>query len=109
MRELLRRDNSEPLEIDMNDVIRHVIELLAPEARQRGIFVSTALDPRRLSVRANSVHMQQVVLNLALNGMDAMRDVAPGNRRLAIQTALLDNATVEVAISNSGPGYRPIY
>ena len=104
MRELLRRDDSEPLEIDMNDVIRHVIELLAPEARQRGIFVSTALDPRRLSVRANSVHMQQVVLNLALNGMDAMRDVAPGNRRLAIQTALLDNATVEVAILDSGPG-----
>ena len=104
MRELLRRDDSEPLEIDMNDVIRHVIELLAPEARQRGIFFSTALDPRRLSVRANSVHMQQVVLNLALNGMDAMRDVAPGNRRLAIQTALLDNATVEVAILDSGPG-----
>jgi signal transduction histidine kinase len=104
MRELLRRDDSEPLEIDMNDVIRHVIELLAPEARQRGIVVSTALDPRRLSVRANSVHMQQVVLNLALNGMDAMRDVAPGNRRLTIQTALFDNATVEVAISDSGPG-----
>jgi C4-dicarboxylate-specific signal transduction histidine kinase len=104
MRELLRRDDSEPLEIDMNDVIRHVIELLAPEARQRGIAFSTALDSRRLSVRANSVHMQQVVLNLALNGMDAMRDVAPGNRRLTIQTALLDNATVEVAISDSGPG-----
>jgi signal transduction histidine kinase len=48
--------------------------------------------------------MQQVVLNLALNGMDAMRDVASGNRRLTIQTALLDNATVEVAISDSGPG-----
>jgi len=88
----------------MNDVIRHVIELLAPEARQRGIAFSTALDSRRLSVRANSVHMQQVVLNLALNGMDAMRDVAPGNRRLTIQTALLDNAMVEVAISDSGPG-----
>jgi signal transduction histidine kinase len=104
MRELLRRDDSEPLEIDMNDVIRHVIELLAPEARQRGIFVSTALDSRRLLVRANSVHMQHVLLNLALNGMDAMRDTAPGNRRLGIQTALLDNATVEVAISDSGPG-----
>ena len=104
MRELLRRDDSEPLEIDMNDVIRHVIELLAPEARQRGIFVSTALDSRRLLVRANSVHMQQVVLNLALNGMDAMRDVAAGNRRLTIQTALLDNAAIEVAISDSGRG-----
>ncbi len=104
MRELLRRDDSEPVEIDMNDVIRHVIELLAPEARQRGIAVSTALDPRRLLVRANSVHMQQVVLNLALNGMDAMRDVAAGNRRLTIQTSLLDNTAVEVAISDSGPG-----
>jgi signal transduction histidine kinase len=104
MRELLRRDDSDPVEIDMNDVIRHVIELLAPEARQRGVAMSTALDARRLPVKANSVQMQQVVLNLALNGMDAMRDAASGNRRLVIQTALVNNTTVEVAVSDTGSG-----
>ncbi len=63
-----------------------------------------ALDPRRLAVRANSVHLQQVVLNLALNGIDAMRDCAPGNRRLMIQTGLLKDATVEVVVSDTGSG-----
>ena len=107
MRELLRKDDSEPIEIDMNDVIRHVIELLAPEARQRGVAVNTILDQRRLAVRVNSVHMQQVVLNLALNGMDAMRDASPGNRRLTIQTGLINNSAVEVAISDTGAGIPP--
>jgi signal transduction histidine kinase len=88
-------------------VIKHVVELLAPEARQRGVVVTTMLDPRRLPVLANSVQLQQAVLNLALNGMDAMRDRAPGNRRLALRTASLDARTVEVAVSDSGSGIAP--
>ena len=86
MRDLLRKNNSEPLEIDLNDVIRRVVELLTPEARLRGISVNTLLDPRRLAVRANAVHLQQVVLNLALNGIEAMRDSTHGERRLTIRT-----------------------
>jgi signal transduction histidine kinase len=107
MRELLRKNDSEPLEIDLNDVIRHVVELLTPEARLRGISVSTLLDPRRLTVRANAVHLQQVVLNLALNGMEAMRDSVHGERRLTIRTGVANDAHVEVAVSDTGSGLPP--
>jgi signal transduction histidine kinase len=104
MRDLLRKNDSEPLEIDLNDVIRRVVELLTPEARLRGISVGTLLDPRRLAVRANAVHLQQVVLNLALNGMEAMRDSAHGEQRLTIRTSVADDAHVEVTVSDTGPG-----
>ncbi len=107
MRELLRKNDSEPLEIDLNDVIRHVVELLTPEARLRGIAVSTSLDPRRLAVRANAVHLQQVVLNLALNGMEAMRDAPYGERRLIIRTGVPTDANVEATVSDTGPGLPP--
>jgi signal transduction histidine kinase len=104
MRDLLRKSDSEPLEIDLNDVIRSVVDLLAPEARLRGISVQTILEPRRLTVRANSVHLQQVVLNLALNGMDAMRNRPAGSRRLTIETRPIGDASVEVAVSDTGVG-----
>jgi signal transduction histidine kinase len=104
MRDLLRKNDSEPLEIDLNDVIRRVVELLTPEARLRGISVNTLLDPRRLAVRANAVHLQQVVLNLALNGMEAMRDSTHGERRLTIRTGVADDSHVEVTVSDTGSG-----
>jgi signal transduction histidine kinase len=104
MRDLLRKNDSEPLEIDLNDVIRRVVELLTPEARLRGISVNTLLDPRRLAVRANAVHLQQVVLNLALNGMEAMRDSTHGERRLTIRTGAADDSHVEVTVSDTGSG-----
>jgi signal transduction histidine kinase len=104
MRDLLRKNDSEPLEIDLNDVIRRVVELLTPEARLRGISVNTLLDPRRLAVRANAVHLQQVVLNLALNGMEAMRDSTHGERRLTIRTGAANDSRVEVTVSDTGSG-----
>jgi signal transduction histidine kinase len=107
MRELLRKNDAEPLEIDLSDVIRHVVELLTPEARLRDISVSTLLDPRRVAVRANAVHLQQVVLNLALNGMEAMRDSTHGERRLMIRTGIVDDANVEVTVSDTGSGIPP--
>ena len=104
MRDLLRKNDSEPLEIDLNDVIRRVVELLTPEARLRGISVNTLLDPRRLAVRANAVHLQQVVLNLALNGIEAMRDSTHGERRLTIRTGVANDLHVEVTVSDTGSG-----
>jgi signal transduction histidine kinase len=85
-------------------VIRRVVELLTPEARLRGISVNTLLDPRRLAVRANAVHLQQVVLNLALNGMEAMRDSTHGERRLTIRTGAANDSRVEVTVSDTGSG-----
>jgi C4-dicarboxylate-specific signal transduction histidine kinase len=55
-------------------------------------------------VRGDVIHLQQVLLNLILNGMEAMSESSESNRRLTMRTAYDGNANVEVAIENSGPG-----
>ena len=57
-----------------------------------------------MPVRADAIHLQQVILNLGKNGMDAMTSIAPEARRIVIQTALLGESTVEVSVSDSGTG-----
>jgi len=57
-----------------------------------------------LSVNADRIHVQQVILNLAANAMDAMTDTPPDARAITIQTALAGDSEVEVSISDSGTG-----
>ena len=62
---------------------------------------------RSLPIRAEQVHLEQVILNLATNGMDAMADSAAGKRRISIQTALTGGPEVEVSVADSGTGIPP--
>ncbi|MCY1303539.1 Sensor protein FixL [compost metagenome] len=55
-------------------------------------------------MRADKVHLQQVILNLATNAMDAMVDAAATERKLVFQTALIENSEVELSISDTGRG-----
>jgi signal transduction histidine kinase len=55
-------------------------------------------------VRADQVHLQQVLLNLATNGMDAMSGCAPGRRRLEFRAALRGVSEVEVSVTDTGTG-----
>jgi len=57
-----------------------------------------------LAVRADQVHLQQVMLNLAMNGMDAILNCVPGRRRLAFQAAVIGESDVEVSVSDTGTG-----
>src|SRR5262249_48590606 len=56
-------------------------------------------------VRANRIQLQQVLINLAMNGIHAMRDC--DNRKMSISTALVDGSVVEVSISDTGTGIPP--
>ncbi len=106
MRGLLKkRSEIDWQEFDLNDVIRSSIRILHTEAERRNITVSSAQPDRELPVRADQVHMQQVILNLATNAMDAMADVEATERRLLIQTALAETSdNVELSICDTGRG-----
>jgi C4-dicarboxylate-specific signal transduction histidine kinase len=105
MRELLKRRRETDLEtFDLNEAISNALCVLVPEARKRNISVSANGIQEPLAVRGNRIHLQQVIINLAKNGMDAMVDVAAGARKLIIQTTLVGESRVEVSVSDSGTG-----
>jgi signal transduction histidine kinase len=104
LRGLMKRKEIERLEIELREVIANVVHLLEPEAKERNVEMSVDRVQPALFVRADRVHLQQVLLNLALNGMDAMRDCLPGRRRIAFETAMVGPSTVEVSVADTGTG-----
>ena len=105
LRKLLkRRSETDALDSDLNEAIRDAIEIFAPEAKRKGVVVEATGAERPLPVRADPVHLQQVILNLAVNAMEAMADVTPDSRNMAIRTALVARSNVEVSVIDSGLG-----
>ena len=103
LRGFLRKDGPPVREIDVNHAIGDVLHIVEPEAARRGIAIDCDRAAQQLSVRADHVHLQQVLLNLALNGMDAMQDTTR-NRRMVFQTVQRTDTEVEVAVLDSGTG-----
>ena len=105
MRGLLKKQSEVELEeFDLNDALRDALHTLEPEARKRGVLVSADQVQGALPVRADQVHLEQVIFNLATNAMDAMQNCAPGTRKMTVQTELVGEFKVEVSVSDCGPG-----
>jgi signal transduction histidine kinase len=99
-----RRSELELQEFDLNKVIANAVEILSPQSRKRNIALQVGGNQQALPVRADPIHLQQVILNLASNGMDAMRDGIAGERAITIQAATVEGSRVEVSVSDSGTG-----
>ncbi|WP_426408476.1 sensor histidine kinase [Bradyrhizobium ganzhouense] len=103
LRNLLNnRTDSDLRTFDLNDTVRDVVKIVSPEITRRGVSLRTILAPEPLRVRCDPIHLQQVLMNLVMNGADAMDEVVP--RNLSIRTTLADADGVEVQIVDSGPG-----
>jgi signal transduction histidine kinase len=90
--------------VDLNDTVRDVVKIVTPEVERRGIALRTILAPEALTVRCDPIHLQQVLVNLVMNGMDAM-DGEPRPHNLTIRTRRTAEYDVaEVRISDSGKG-----
>jgi PAS domain S-box-containing protein len=107
VRALTRKSAPEMGSLDINDVIREVIVLLGAEFRRHGVRVETLLSSDLESVVGDRVQLQQVVLNLIMNGVEAMMDSTHGQRRLQIRSANAESGRVLVAVEDSGPGLDP--
>jgi C4-dicarboxylate-specific signal transduction histidine kinase len=88
----------------LNDVVLEVIGLTRSEMSKNGIFVQTRLTDGLPSVRGDRVQLQQVMINLIMNAVEAMREVTEGSRELLISTGKAEADDVLVAVSDSGPG-----
>jgi PAS domain S-box-containing protein len=107
IREIIKKAPPRKDRMDMNEAIREVIELTRSEAAKHGASVQTALGKGLPPIDGDRVQLQQVVLNLIVNAVQAMGTVAEGPRELFITTARAEPNGVLVAVKDSGPGVTP--
>ena len=107
IRELVQKAPPRKDWVDMNEAIREVIELTRGEAVKNGTSVQTALGEGLPLIEGDRVQLQQVVLNLMVNAVQAMCEVEEGPRELFITTAQAEPNGVLVAVKDSGPGLAP--
>jgi C4-dicarboxylate-specific signal transduction histidine kinase len=104
VRNFIHKEEPRKERIDVNDAIRDIATLLRSDAREHGVKVEFDLAETPLPVNADPIQLQQVVLNLAHNGIEAMAETEAGSRHLCIETYGNGNAGVEVAIRDQGHG-----
>jgi signal transduction histidine kinase len=104
LRLLLKKGDLEYVSLDLNEIVTEVARLVMSDAAIRNVSVRLDLAPDLPRVRGDRVQLQQVVLNLVLNGLDAMRELASGDRSLIIRTFSESAAVVGVAVRDAGPG-----
>jgi signal transduction histidine kinase len=103
LRRLLKKATPDFKQIDLNDAVGEVLEFLAAHASEHNITMTKHLDPQGLRVRGDRIQLQQVILNLVVNGMEAMGD-SRQERQVTCETHLLNGAWAELSIADSGPG-----
>jgi PAS domain S-box-containing protein len=106
IRLLFKKGTAQRELVDVNEAIRDMIVLLRSETTRNNILVQTELAADLPEVMADRVQLQQVLMNLMINGIEAMKDV-DGTRELAIRSQLKENEEVVVSVTDSGVGLPP--
>jgi len=107
IRNLIKKEPPGDERVDINAAIREVIELTRSEAMKNGLLVQTDLVEGLPPVRGDRVGLQQVILNLILNAIEATSEMSEGSRELMVTTGKSESDDVLVAVRDSGPGLAP--
>jgi signal transduction histidine kinase len=92
--------------VDLDDVVRGTVVLLESEARRHSVAMRTWLAAGDPTVLGDRVQLQQVIVNLVMNSIDAMKG-ADGVRELAIRTTIADEGEIVVSFADTGLGLPP--
>ena len=107
VRSLAKRTPPQKELLNINETVREVIILTASEMQSSHVFLRTQFFGDLPLILGDRVQLQQVILNLILNAIEAMNGVAEGSRELFVSTAADGSNAVLVAISDTGPGLEP--
>ena len=102
LRSIFSEGHSATAPIDLGDIVQSVLQITTPELSRRNINVKLHLASQTIS-RINAPEVQQVILNLLNNSIQALSDIERANKEITIETAR-QNSLVTLAISDNGPG-----
>jgi signal transduction histidine kinase len=104
LRSLLKRRNVETQPIDLPNMIGEVLTLINADAATRHVRIAFPATPDLPMVMGDRVHLQQVLLNLLMNAMDALDATPPDQRAIQLSANRVGPYTVEVRVTDNGPG-----
>lgn len=107
LRSMVTRQQTIRAVVDLNALAREVASFVEYEARKLGIEIEFRLSRGRLNTRVDLVQIEQVVLNLVRNALDALAEVPQDQRRLQIRTARFQQDRIGVSVHDTGPGIGP--
>jgi signal transduction histidine kinase len=93
--------------LDLNDTVREVLALVGDEAKRNSVTIRTRFASDLSPVSGDRVQLQQIMLNLIMNAIEAMSGVEDRSRELIITTRNIDADQVQVSVADSGPGLDP--
>jgi signal transduction histidine kinase len=106
LRSMLKKAPFDPKDINLNDVVGETIEFLSALAIAREVDIRGYISPMPLPIRGDRIQLQQVILNVIVNAMDAMSNMPSAERKVTVSTARIENFA-EVSIADTGPGIPP--
>jgi signal transduction histidine kinase len=107
IRALVKKTPPRQDQLEINEAILEVIEVTRSELLRNGVSLQTELAKGLPPIRGDRVQLQQTVLNLVMNAVEAMRDASMESRDLLISTVADKSIGVLVAVRDSGPGLNP--
>jgi len=107
IRAMFGKEHQEKASLDVNEVVREVLALLDGELEQHSILVCSELAEGLPRVTAARVQLQQVILNLINNAIEAMSATRPEARRLRLSSGAHGPDAVRIAVEDAGPGIDP--
>lgn len=104
LRALLKKSDGVSEVIDVNALCESTIALLHAEAVTRGITLASTLGPTLPMIEGDSVQLQQVLLNLLMNAIEAIQSMPAARRVVVVRTRSLGQAGIEISVEDRGPG-----
>jgi signal transduction histidine kinase len=106
MRTLFKSGTLEKAPLDINGVVKEVLSLIRSEAGKRRVILEIDLETGLPPILADRVQIQQVLMNLCINGLDAMESISDRRRTLSLRTRCHDRGAIRVEVEDSGAGLR---
>lgn len=107
LREFVAERQPERTSSDVRQLIEDVLDLLAPEAKQHRITQRLTMEHETLHVKADAVQLQQILVNLVRNAMEALQAMPPDHREIIVSAERTAQNEVRIAVADTGPGCDP--